>query len=117
MYENDRLQDVASNKYNVDELKDNNLEADFMQVMTTLPQENLNEVPDAARDAENAGFDMVATMENRHEPFLPLAVAAISTESINLGTAVAIAFPQSPMVVANTCWDLQKASKGRFVLC
>ena len=116
MYDNDRLQDVASNKYSVDELDDNNLEADFMQVMTTLPQENLNEVPGAARDAENAGFDMVATMENRYEPFLPLAVAAISTESINLGTAVAIAFPRSPMVVANTCWDLQKASKGRFVL-
>ena len=36
-----------------------------MQVMTTLPQENLNDVPQAARNAEMAGFDMVATMENR----------------------------------------------------
>ena len=44
MYDNDRLQDVASNKYSVDELDDNNLEADFMQVMTALRQENLNEV-------------------------------------------------------------------------
>ena len=87
-----------------------------MQVMTTLPQDNLNDVPEAAREAEIAGFDMVATMENRYEPFMPLAVAAISTKNINIGTAVAIAFPRSPMVVANTCWDLQKASNGRFVL-
>jgi probable F420-dependent oxidoreductase len=84
--------------------------------MTTLPQEDLNTVPDAARAAERAGFDLIATMENRYEPFMPLAVSAISTERIQLGTAVAIAFPRSPMVVANTGWDLQKASKGRFVL-
>ena len=87
-----------------------------MQIMTTLPQEDLNTVPDAARAAERAGFDLIATMENRYEPFMPLAVSAISTERIQLGTAVAIAFPRSPMVVANTGWDLQKASKGRFVL-
>ena len=87
-----------------------------MQVMTTLPQEDLNAVPEAARAAEAAGFDLIATMENRYEPFMPLAVSAISTKRIGLGTAVAIAFPRSPMVVANTCWDLQKASKGRFVL-
>ncbi|MDE0811152.1 MAG: TIGR03617 family F420-dependent LLM class oxidoreductase [Alphaproteobacteria bacterium] len=87
-----------------------------MQIMTTLPQEDLNTVPDAARAAERAGFDLIATMENRYEPFMPLAVSAIATERIQLGTAVAIAFPRSPMVVANTGWDLQKASKGRFVL-
>ena len=87
-----------------------------MQVMTTLPQENLNDVPQAARNAEMVGFDMVATMENRYEPFMPLAAAAISTKTINIGTAVAIAFPRSPMVVASTCWDLNNASGGRFVL-
>ena len=64
---------------------------------------------------ENAGFDMIASMENRYDPFLPLAVSAVSTKKIKLA-AVAICFPRSPMVMANTCWDLQKASKGRFVL-
>lgn len=87
-----------------------------MQIMTTLPQSDLNTVPGAAKEAELTGFDMVATMENRYEPFMPLAVAAISTNHIQLGTAVAIAFPRSPMIVANTSWDLQKASKGRFIL-
>ena len=87
-----------------------------MQVMTVLPQENLNIIPSAALDAENAGFDMIASMENRYDPFLPIAVSAVSAKKIKLGTAVAICFPRSPMVMANTCWDLQKASKGRFVL-
>ena len=51
-----------------------------MQVMTTLPQENLNEVPDAARDAENAGFNMVATMENRERHLLKVfLIAAVKT--------------------------------------
>jgi probable F420-dependent oxidoreductase len=31
-------------------------------------------------------------------------------------TGVAIAFPRSPMVIANLGWDLQSASDGRFVL-
>ena len=87
-----------------------------MQVMTVLPQQDLNDVQQSAQDAELAGYDQISSMENRHEPFMPLGVAAISTKKIKVGTAVAIAFPRSPMVVANTCWDLQKASRGRFVL-
>ena len=55
-------------------------------------------------------------MENKHDPFLAQAIAAVSTDRIELGTSMAIAFPRSPMVVANLCWDLQNASRGRFVL-
>jgi len=87
-----------------------------MRILTTLPQNDLNEVSAAAAEAEAAGFDGVLTMENRHDPFLAHAVAATATKRIELGTAVAIAFPRSPMVVANACWDLQTASKGRFAL-
>ena len=87
-----------------------------MRILTTLPQGDLNEVPGAVAAAEAAGFDGVMTMENRHDPFLALAVAATASERVELATAVAIAFPRSPMVVANTCWDIQNASRGRFVL-
>ena len=87
-----------------------------MRILTTLPQNDLNDVAAAVAAAESAGFDGVITMENRHEPFLALAVAATASKRIELGTAVAIAFPRSPMMVANTCWDLQTASRGRFVL-
>ena len=87
-----------------------------MRILTTLPQNDLNAVPAAVAAAEVAGYDGALTMENRHEPFLALAVAATASSRIDLGTAVAIAFPRSPMVVANACWDLQTASRGRFVL-
>lgn len=87
-----------------------------MKILTTLPQGDLNDVPGAVKDAEAAGFDAVCTMENRNEPFLSLAVAAVSSEKVELATGVAIAFPRSPMVVANAAWDIQIASKGRFVL-
>ena len=87
-----------------------------MRILTTLPQNDLNDVPAAVAAAEAVGFDGAVTMENRHEPFLALAVAATASARIELGTAVAIAFPRSPMVVANAGWDLQNASRGRFVL-
>jgi probable F420-dependent oxidoreductase len=87
-----------------------------MRILTTLPQDDLRAVPGAARAAEAAGYDGLTTAENKHDPFLPLAVAAVGTERIGLATSVAIAFPRSPMVVANASWDLQVASRGRFVL-
>ncbi|MGH7960253.1 MAG: LLM class flavin-dependent oxidoreductase [Candidatus Binatia bacterium] len=87
-----------------------------MRVLTSLPQEDLRRVLTAAQDAEAAGFDGVMTQENRNDPFLGLGVAAVATQRIGLGTAVAIAFPRSPMVVATAAWDLQIVSRGRFVL-
>ena len=87
-----------------------------MKVITSLPANNLHEVGAAARQAEARGFSGVATQENRHEPFLPLALAATHTARLELRTSVAIAFPRSPMVTANVAWDLQSAASGRFVL-
>jgi probable F420-dependent oxidoreductase len=87
-----------------------------MQIVTTLVQSDLNKVPEEIRRIEAAGYDGVLTQENRHDPFLPLAVAAVTSEKLLLGTGVAIAFPRSPMVTANLSWDLQVASRGRFVL-
>jgi probable F420-dependent oxidoreductase len=45
-----------------------------------------------------------------------LLIAAEHTRSIQLGTAVSIAFPRSPMVMAQNAWDLQALSGGRFIL-
>jgi probable F420-dependent oxidoreductase len=66
--------------------------------------------------AEDLGFDGLWTGENKHDAFLPLAVAAGATSRIEVGTAVAIAFPRSPMVTAQLAWDLQRRSAGRFLL-
>ncbi|HVY15111.1 MAG TPA: TIGR03617 family F420-dependent LLM class oxidoreductase [Rhodopila sp.] len=87
-----------------------------MKVLNTLPQADLRTTAAAAIAAEQAGYDGVLTMENKHDPFLAHAIAAVNTDRIELGTSVAIAFPRSPMVVANASWDLQNASRGRFVL-
>jgi probable F420-dependent oxidoreductase len=87
-----------------------------MRVLTSLPQDDLRKTFAAAQAAEASGYDGVLTMENKNDPFLAHAIAAVATERMQLGTSVAIAFPRSPMVVANTSWDLQIASRGRFVL-
>jgi probable F420-dependent oxidoreductase len=76
----------------------------------------LERVAAEAREAEALGFDGITTPEAGHDPFLPLALAAEHTRSVQLGTNVAIAFPRSPMVTAQLAWDLQALSSGRFRL-
>ncbi len=76
----------------------------------------LKEVDRSARAAENVGFAGLWTSETKHDAFLPLAIAANGTREIELGTSVAIAFSRSPMETAQTAWDLQELSEGRFVL-
>lgn len=77
---------------------------------------DLQAMPEYASKMEAIGYDCLWTSETQHDPFLPLAVASASTSSIKLGTSIAVAFPRSPMVMAYTAWDLQKASAGRFIL-
>ncbi len=88
----------------------------LLLVYTTLPQDNLNNTNTSAKEYEKKGFDGLLSMENAHDPFLPLAISSVVTKNILLTTGIAIAFPRSPMVVANASWDLQEASGGRFVL-
>ena len=76
----------------------------------------LGQVADLAQEAEATGFGALWAPETKHDPFMPLALAAEHTSQIKLGTAVAIAFPRSPMVFANIGWDLAKFSSGRFIL-
>ena len=87
-----------------------------MKINTGLPAHDLNAVGTSAKAIEDGGFTGVSTQENRQDAFLPLAVAATHTESLELRTSIAIAFSRSPMVAANLSWDLQRASKGRFTL-
>jgi len=70
----------------------------------------------AARVAEDLGFAGLWTSETKHDAFLPLAIAANESHEIELGTSVAIAFSRSPMEMAQTAWDLQELSDGRFIL-
>lgn len=85
-----------------------------IDVATLVP--NLREMPELARSVEAMGFDCLWTSETQHDPFLPLALAAEHTNRMELGTAIAVAFPRSPTVLAHMAWDLQAASDGRFIL-
>jgi probable F420-dependent oxidoreductase len=77
---------------------------------------DLKSIAAYARKVEALGFDCLWSSETQHDPFLPLAVAATATSRVKLGTAIAVAFPRSPMITAHTAWDLQAASGGRFIL-
>lgn len=72
--------------------------------------------PDAARRAEADGFDIITCGELAHDSMLTMALAATTTERIELQTSVTIAFPRSPMVLAMEAWDIQHLSGGRFSL-
>ena len=76
----------------------------------------LGGVADTAIRLQRRGYDCCWTAEINHDPFLPLVLAAEHTETIELGTSIAVAFARTPMTVANVAWDLQAYSDGRFNL-
>ncbi|MGI5329453.1 TIGR03617 family F420-dependent LLM class oxidoreductase [Actinomadura nitritigenes] len=77
-----------------------------------------DEAAERARALIAAGVDGLFTFEGPHDVFLPLIVAAGSSDvpPADLMTNVAIAIPRSPMNLANMAYDLQLLSKGRFRL-
>ncbi len=87
-----------------------------MHVSMTVPTEDLREARTIYRELEEIGYDRAFSFEAKHDPFIPLAVAAEHTERIALGTAIAIGFARTPMTLANVSWDLQTLTSGRFVL-
>ena len=52
-----------------------------MEVFTTIDQKNLNLASSSALGAETLGFNGIYTLENKHDPYLPLASATITTET------------------------------------
>ena len=87
-----------------------------MQFDVTVFADELNAAGQLARAVEDYGFDGLWVAEAAHNPFLPLAHAALATERISLGTAIAVAFARSPIMTAKTAWDLAAHSEGRFIL-
>ena len=76
----------------------------------------LADVPAVAREAERLGLGALWASELARDPLLGCAAAAISTERIEIGTAIVVAFGRSPLTVAHAAWELADASGGRFVL-
>ena len=76
----------------------------------------LRAMQDHARTVEAAGFSTMWLTESGRTAYLSAAAAGLATERLGLGTAVAVAFPRSPMVTAATAWELAEATDGRFTL-
>jgi probable F420-dependent oxidoreductase len=70
----------------------------------------------AAIEAANLGYDGFFTAETQYDPFLPISHAAAAAPGMEFGTAIAVAFPRSPTVMAMTAWDLARQTKGKFML-
>lgn len=87
-----------------------------MKIYTTAPLEDPRDARVSFARLEEAGYDGAFSFEAKHDPFLPLVLAAEHTRRLRLGTAVAIAFARSPMNLANLAYGLQVISEGRFVL-
>ena len=87
-----------------------------MKLDAALLTEDLSRVGDIARRAVAGGYDGLWTAETQHDPFLPLVLAAEHSETLELGTGIAVAFARNPMTLAHLAWDLQNFSEGRFIL-
>ena len=80
-----------------------------MKIDATVMTADLETIGPRARRIEAIGYDGLYTAETQHDPFFPLILAAEHTERLELGTAIAVAFPRSPMHLAHIGHDLQRA--------
>ena len=78
--------------------------------------ESLAELAAAAHAAEEAGADAVWVPELHRSAPVSAAAVAQATTTARVGTAIALAFPRSPMITALEALDLDELSGGRFVL-
>ena len=72
--------------------------------------------PKFAHRAARIGYDGFFTAETGHEPFLSMCLASQTEPGLEVGTAITLAFPRSPMVMAQLAWDMQIVANGKFLL-
>lgn len=77
---------------------------------------DMNDIKKTVQAAEALGFDGFFMAETNSDPFLSLTLGAEHTHRIELGTAIAVAFPRSPAILAMLAWNLAAFSNGRFLL-
>jgi probable F420-dependent oxidoreductase len=77
---------------------------------------NMERIGAEAQRLEAIGYDGLRLAELNHDPFMPLAIAAEHTRTIELVTSVAVAFSRNPMSMAVQAHDLNAFANGRLVL-
>jgi probable F420-dependent oxidoreductase len=76
----------------------------------------LRDIPDLVREVEDCAFTGLWFTESGRTAYTGCTAAAITADHLDIGTAVAVAFPRSPMVTAQVAWELADTTDGRFVL-
>lgn len=71
---------------------------------------------EAAQLAQQQGYDGWGCAETGHDVMLLTAMAARETSSIQISSAIAVAFARNPMSLAYQANDIQGLSEGRFTL-
>ncbi len=74
----------------------------------------LGGIPEQVRALEAQGFDSIVVPETKHNSLFQMALAAEHTERVEIASSVTIAFPRTPMIMAQAVWDLQELSQGRI---
>lgn len=78
-----------------------------------LPKDMLAKV---VGDYQSAGLEGIWTPQTYGAPFINLAAAAMVSDTLKLGTGIALAFARSPLETALNIIDLDRISDGRAVL-
>jgi probable F420-dependent oxidoreductase len=69
-----------------------------------------------ARSVERVGFSGMVFTETAQAPWMSMAAAGMATSRLELATGIAVAFPRSPMITAQSAWELAGNTRGRFRL-
>jgi probable F420-dependent oxidoreductase len=87
-----------------------------MRVESVGYQGSIGDAIAQATEAEQSGYDSWWATETKSDVFLSAAAGAADTESIRIGTGIAVALARNPMLVAVQANDIQAFSGGRFSL-
>lgn len=82
-------------------------------VMPVLPAPMLKGI---AAQMEAVGFEGCFSLQIYGPPFVPMAAVAALTETLKVGTGIAVAGTRSPVETAFAAMEVDTISQGRFVL-
>lgn len=86
------------------------------RVWAQLPPLPREQLVAAVAMYESAGLEGIWASQTFGAPFLPLSAAAVVSETLQLGTGIALAFVRSPLETACNIMDLDRISDGRAIL-
>lgn len=76
----------------------------------------MTEAAELARQVRDGGWSGIAFAEGGRTAYLSCGAAALAVPELDYTTAVALAFPRSPMTTAGIAWELAEATNGHFTL-